>query len=87
MGLCPREKVQKNCAVNALFNPRDGSGERRNLIARCRCASSLNLPDDARVPVFPKDDVHVVVVGGETNATMQGWNMYGATTASIDKWR
>ena len=87
MGLCPREKVQKNCAVNALFNPRDGSGARRNLIARRWRASSLNLPDDARVPVDPGGDVHVVVVGGETNATMQGWNMYGATTASIDKWR
>jgi hypothetical protein len=50
-------------------------------------ASYLNLPDDARVPVYPKDDVHVVVVGGEANAMMQGWNMYGATTASIDEWR
>jgi hypothetical protein len=50
-------------------------------------ASYLNLPDDARVPVYPRDDVHVVVVGGEANAMMQGWNMYGATTASIDKWR
>jgi hypothetical protein len=50
-------------------------------------ASYLNLPDDARVPVYPRDDVHVVVVGGEANAMMQGWNMYGATTASIDRWR
>jgi len=50
-------------------------------------ASYLNLPDDARVPVYPKNDVHVVVVGGEANAMMQGWNMYGATTAPIDKWR
>lgn len=50
-------------------------------------ASYLNLPDDARVQVYPKDDVHVVVVGGEANAMMQGWNMYGATTVSVDKWR
>ena len=50
-------------------------------------ASYLNLPDDARVPVYPRGDVHVVVVGGEANAMMQGWAMYGATTVSIDKWR
>ena len=50
-------------------------------------ASYLNLPDDARVQVYPRDDVHVVVVGGEANAMMQGWAMWGATTVSIDKWR
>jgi hypothetical protein len=50
-------------------------------------ASYLNLPDDARVPVYPKDDVHVVVVGGEANAMMQGWQMWGGTTVSVDKWR
>jgi hypothetical protein len=50
-------------------------------------ASYLALPDDARVQVYPKDDVHIVVVGGEANAMMQGWQMWGATTVSADKWR
>ncbi len=50
-------------------------------------ASYLELPDDARVQVYPRDDVHVVVVGGEANAMMQGWAMWGATTVSVDKWR
>jgi hypothetical protein len=50
-------------------------------------ASYLGLPDDARVQVYPRDDVHVVVVGGEANAMMQGWAMWGATTVSVDKWR
>jgi hypothetical protein len=50
-------------------------------------ASYLDLPDNARVQVYPKDDVHVVVVGGEANAMMQGWAMWGATTVSVDKWR
>lgn len=50
-------------------------------------ASYLDLPDDARVQVYPRDDVHVVVVGGEANAMMQGWQMWGATTVSVDKWR
>lgn len=47
----------------------------------------LDLPDDARVPVYPKDDVRVVVVGGEANAMMQGWTMASPSTASVDKWR
>jgi hypothetical protein len=50
-------------------------------------AAYLDLPDDARVPVYPREDVHVVVVGGEANAMMQGWQMWGATTVSVDKWR
>lgn len=50
-------------------------------------ASYLDLPDEARVQVYPRDDVHVVVVGGEANAMMQGWAMWGATTVSVDKWR
>jgi hypothetical protein len=50
-------------------------------------ASYLDLPDDARVPVYPKDDVHIVVVGGEANAMMQGWQMWGASTISVDRWR
>lgn len=47
----------------------------------------LDLPDDARVPVYPKDDVRVAVVGGDANAMMQGWVMASPSTASIDKWR
>ena len=50
-------------------------------------AHYLDLPDDARVPVYPKDDVRVVVVGGEANAMMQGWVMASPSTASVDKWR
>ena len=50
-------------------------------------ASYLDMPDEARVPVYPRNDVHVVVVGGEANAMMQGWAMWGATTMSVDKWR
>jgi hypothetical protein len=50
-------------------------------------AHYLDLPDEARVPVYPRDDVRVVVVGGEANAMMQGWVMAGPSTASVDKWR
>jgi hypothetical protein len=50
-------------------------------------AHYLNLPDDALVQVYPKDEVHIVVVGGEANAMMQGWQMWYPSTASVDKWR
>jgi len=39
------------------------------------------------VPMFRREDIHVVVVGGETNGY---WRIMGATyqkTASIDAWR
>jgi len=62
-------------------------GREMNGVKNKWSASYLDLPDDARVPVYPRDDVHVVVVGGEANAMMQGWVMWGATTVSVDKWR
>jgi hypothetical protein len=47
----------------------------------------LGLPDDAVVQVYPRQNVHVVVVGGETNPMMQGWRFAYPSTASVDKWR
>lgn len=44
----------------------------------CWLAHYLNLPDDAVVQVYPKDGVHIVVVGGEANAMMQGWQMWNS---------
>ncbi|MGL5719093.1 MAG: hypothetical protein ACRCX2_39195, partial [Paraclostridium sp.] len=47
----------------------------------------MYLPDDAIVNVFPKDNIFVVVAGGESNPMMQGWFMGFPTSISIDKWR
>jgi hypothetical protein len=47
----------------------------------------LDLPDDAVVSIYPKQNVHVVVVGGDTNPMMQGWRFAYPSTASVDKWR
>jgi len=47
----------------------------------------LGLPDDAVVQIYPRQNVHVVVVGGETNPMMQGWRFAYPSTASVDKWR
>jgi len=50
-------------------------------------ASKLKAGKDELIQVFQPNDVHVVVVGGETNGY---WQIYGArynTTVSVDDWR
>jgi hypothetical protein len=50
-------------------------------------ASMLKAADDELIPMFPRDAVKVVVVGGETNGY---WRIFGASyakTVSVDDWR
>lgn len=48
----------------------------------------LELPNDVIVPILPKDQIHVVVVGDPLGTPMmQGWHMSRPNTVSIDKWR
>ena len=47
----------------------------------------LWLPDDAVVPIYPRDGVQVIVVGEDQNPMMQGWKTSYPTIVSIDKWR
>ena len=50
-------------------------------------ASKLRAAPHELIPMFRREDVHVVVVGGETNGY---WRIMGCnyqTTASIDDWR
>jgi hypothetical protein len=50
-------------------------------------ASKLHAARDALVPMFRREDIHVVVVGGETNGY---WRIMGCTyqkTLSVDAWR
>jgi hypothetical protein len=47
----------------------------------------LDLPDDELVPVFPRDKVRIVVVGGETNPFTQAWQMGRSSSVAIDKWK
>jgi hypothetical protein len=50
-------------------------------------ASMLAADPDALIPMFPRDAIKVVVVGGETNGY---WRIFGASyagTVSIDDWR
>jgi hypothetical protein len=50
-------------------------------------ASRLRAAPDEPIPMFRREDVHVVVVGGESNGY---WRIMGATyqkTVSVDDWR
>ena len=50
-------------------------------------AGKLRAAPDEPIPMFRREDIHVVVVGGETNGY---WRIMGATyqkTASVDAWR
>jgi hypothetical protein len=50
-------------------------------------ASKLHAAPDALIPMFRREDIHVVVVGGETNGY---WRIMGCayqTTCSVDEWR
>jgi hypothetical protein len=50
-------------------------------------ASKLRAAPDELVPMFRREDIHVVVVGGETNGY---WRIMGCSyqkTASVDEWR
>jgi hypothetical protein len=50
-------------------------------------ASKLAAPPDELIPMFRREDIHVVVVGGETNGY---WRIMGCNyqkTVSVDEWR
>jgi hypothetical protein len=50
-------------------------------------ASKLKAAPDAEIPMFRREDIHVVVVGGETNGY---WRIMGCNyqnTVSVDAWR
>jgi len=50
-------------------------------------ATKLQAAPDEMIQMFKREDIHVVVVGGETNGY---WRILGATyakTASVDDWR
>ncbi len=50
-------------------------------------ATNLKAAPDELIPMFRKEDIHVVVVGGETNGY---WRIMGCTyqkTVNVDEWR
>jgi hypothetical protein len=66
--------------VQNYIYPRATSGEEP-------WATWLKAASDQPIPIFRREDIHVVVVGGETNGY---WRIMGAAyqkTASVDDWR
>lgn len=49
--------------------------------------SYLRLSDDEVVPVYPRENIQVVVVGANQNPMMQGWKTSDPTIVSIDRWK
>jgi hypothetical protein len=49
--------------------------------------SYLIDPEDKVVPVYLRNKLEVVVVGGDGPPMMQGWRFGYGTTVSVDKWR
>lgn len=47
----------------------------------------LDAPPDMQVPVFPRDDVRIIVVGGETNPFTQAWQFARPVSIPVDQWR
>jgi hypothetical protein len=50
-------------------------------------ASKLKAPPDQEIPMFRKEEIQIVVVGGETNGY---WRIFGCgyhKTVSVDEWR
>jgi hypothetical protein len=50
-------------------------------------ATHLKAPPEAEIPMFRREDIHVIVVGGETNGY---WRIMGCNyqkTVSVDDWR
>jgi hypothetical protein len=50
-------------------------------------ASKLKAAPDQQIPMFEKRNIHVVVVGGETNGYWRMINGRYSKTVSIDEWR
>ncbi len=51
-------------------------------------ASWFKLPDDAMIPRFlRKEDISIVVAGGQTQARFQAGNLRYTSSMSVDKWR
>jgi hypothetical protein len=75
----PLGELKKSIFYKMLTGPRIASKELK--------PEDLDKTDDTLIQAYPRDQVHVIVVGGETVPMMQAWHMSNPQTVSIDKWR
>lgn len=45
------------------------------------------MPDEKQIPVYPKAQIHIFVVGGEISPMMQAWKALPPVSVAIDPWR
>ncbi len=50
-------------------------------------AEYLDAPPETEVQVFPREDVRIIVVGGETNPFTQAWQFARPMSIVVDQWR
>ena len=50
-------------------------------------ATRLKAPPDELIQMFAREDIHVVVVGGETNGYLRIMGCTYQKTVSVDEWR
>jgi len=75
----PLGELKQSIFYKMLTDPRIAKKELR--------PEDLDRPDDTLIQAYPRDQVHIIVVGGEAVPMMQVWHMSNPQTVSIDKWR
>ena len=50
-------------------------------------ATMLQAGEDELIRIWPKEQIQIVVVGGETNGYWRSFGAGHATTVSVDEWR
>ena len=50
-------------------------------------AEYLDAPPETEVQVFPREDVRIIVVGGETNPFTQAWQFARPVSIVVDQWK
>jgi len=79
----PASKFRTGTYWTTLIEPNIRLDNARRLWPR----EILTAPDTALLPVYPRSQIHVFVVGGDISPMMQAWKMQYPVTVSVDRWR
>jgi hypothetical protein len=75
----PLGEFKSNHFFNLAISSRKANGEIK--------PEDLNQPDNTPFPIYGKNNIWVLVVGGGAAPMMQAWQIGKPVTVSIDKWR
>lgn len=76
-------KFRSDVYWKALIEPNIRLNDHRRLWPK----SLLTVPDEEQIPVYPKEQIHIFVVGGEISPMMQAWKALPPVSVAIDPWR